>query len=118
MKTREGLLRYDALDLESWCFDLGEAIMPVFTGLEVRIRIDDHFEPGTLRELPDGGLNVILGSQRGNHQSAYGLDPGKWYLANVSLATLEALEEKWRSLEWSDMEQSDGRRRSETDAQG
>lgn len=91
MKTREGLLRYDRLDLEEWCFDMEHEIIPVHSGMTISVRLDDRFQSGELLETPDGGLTMIFGSWKKNGQSCFMLAQGRRYLAKMPAATVEEI---------------------------
>ena len=47
-KVREGLLFYDVMDLERWCFDEGHARESLHCGETLAIRIADHYLWGRL----------------------------------------------------------------------
>ncbi|GMA58900.1 hypothetical protein GCM10025858_34030 [Alicyclobacillus sacchari] len=75
MKTIEGILRYDPLDTESWCFDMGYQSIPTNTGMAVQILVDGRFLSGRLLETVDGGMIVRLVGSRKDRQWSYVLEP-------------------------------------------
>lgn len=98
VKTVEGLLRYDVLDLESWCFDMGYQVICVRSGMEIRFLIDDRFLRGRLLEIPDGGLNVVFNDKRRNQPWSYVLEQGQRYPAKMAEEDVEKVLDESRLL--------------------
>lgn len=90
MKTEQGLLRFDRMNESAWCFDMGDSVIPVETGMALSIQLLDRFEPVEILELPHNGLAVKFKKQQ-KHLDCKLLDPDKRYLAKISTKTLEEI---------------------------
>ncbi|WAH39600.1 hypothetical protein NZD89_14330 [Alicyclobacillus fastidiosus] len=99
MKSIEGILRYDVLDAESWCFDMGYQMINVFSGMEVHLLIDDQFLQGKLVEIPHGGLSVVFDGNRKGRQWSYVLERGRRYPAKMGEEAVEKILDEFRCLE-------------------
>ncbi|WP_206919191.1 hypothetical protein [Alicyclobacillus suci] len=99
MKTIEGILRYDPLDTESWCFDMGYQSIPTNTGMAVQILVDGRFLSGRLLETVNGGMIVRLVGSRKDRQWSYVLEPHRRYSAKMAEETVERILDEFRLLD-------------------
>lgn len=89
MKTEQGLLRFDRINESTWCFDMGDQVIPVATGMALSIQLTDGFEPVEVLEMSDNGLAVMLKKRGENGGCKYLLDPTKRYLATMPTTTVD-----------------------------
>ena len=100
MKLVEGLLRYDTMDTEQWCFDMGYQIIAVETGMQIRMQIlDDRFENMQLRKAPDGTLTVVFDGRKRKEPLYVPLKKSQRYLAKMSAHTVEDILDNARLLD-------------------
>lgn len=92
MTTEQGLLRFDRLSENSWCFDMGYQSIYLEAGMVVSIQLTDHFERGEIRVTPDNSWSVIIG--RGKKRGELRLDPNKRYPARMATQTVDKLMER------------------------
>lgn len=113
MKTTEGLLRYDRLEMEAWCFDMGHEIIPVESGMQIRIQLlDDRFQSAQLLETPDKELTVIFDGRKRKEPLYFTLDKDKRYLVKMSSETVDDILDNAQLL---DFERESVRENSEPD---
>ena len=100
MKLVEGLLRYDTMDTEQWCFDMGYQIISVEAGMQIRMQFrDDRFENMQLWETPDGELTVVFGGRKRKEPRYVPLEKGQRYLAKMSAQTVDDILDNARLLD-------------------
>jgi len=84
MKMVEGLLRYDKMDMEEWCFDKGYQVIPIESNMHLHMPLfDDRFRRMKLLETPDGQLTVVLDDRKRKNPPYFILDKGKRYSAKM-----------------------------------
>jgi hypothetical protein len=62
--TEQGLLRFDRINESTWCFDMGDQVIPVATGMALSIQLTDGFEPVEVLEISDNGLGCDVEKTR------------------------------------------------------
>lgn len=91
MKTEQGLLQFDRLNENAWCFDVGYQSIYLETGMVVSIQLMDDFQRGEIQVTPDNRLSVIIGS--GKKRGELRLDTNKRYPARMAKETVDKLIE-------------------------
>lgn len=99
MKSVEGLLRYDVMDTENWCFDMGYQLIPASTGMEIQIRMDDRYLQSQLLETSDGRMTALFDGSKKNEPWSHVLELGQRYPARMDEEAVEQILNEFRLLE-------------------
>lgn len=100
MKTVEGLLRYDRLDMGEWCFDMGYQIIPALSGMQMCIQfLDERFHNAKLIETAGNELTVVFDDRRRTEPLSFTLEKSKRYPARMLTKTVDDILDSARLLD-------------------